>query len=290
MSPDAYCREKAAASGSSFYYSFLYLRDPMRAAMMALYAFCREVDDVVDECSDADLAARKLDWWEAEIERLHIGMPSHPVTLALAPHVRRLNLPIGRFHAVLDGMRMDLMVQRYPDEAALWVYLDRVAGAVGQLAARIFQGSNDNWSESLDHYAIALGRGLQWINIIRDVGEDARRGRLYLPQQRLREAGIQEDRLMSCQAEPELERLLSRAATAARGSMSEAFRHLPPEARRAQRPGLIMAAIYHDLLICIEEDGFQVMHQRVSITPLRKLFLAWRTWLFAAPPRLRPIA
>ncbi|MEY3105599.1 MAG: hypothetical protein RJA72_1631 [Pseudomonadota bacterium] len=286
MSPEAYCREKAATSGSSFYYSFLYLRDPMRAAMMALYAFCREVDDVVDECSDADLAARKLDWWEEEIERMHMGEPSHPVTLALAPHVKRLSLPLGRFHAVLDGMRMDLMIQRYPDEPALWVYFDRVAGAVGQLAARIFQGSTSAWSDELDHYAIALGRGLQWINIIRDVGEDARRGRLYLPQQWLSDANVQEDRLMACIADPGLEQVLNRASAAARRSMREAFEYLPSGACRAQRPGLIMAAIYHDLLICIEEDRFQVMNQRISITPLRKLYLAWLTWLFARPPRL----
>jgi phytoene synthase len=181
---------------------------------------------------------------------------------------------------------MDLMIQRYPDEPALWVYFDRVAGAVGQLAARIFQGSTSAWSDELDHYAIALGRGLQWINIIRDVGEDARRGRLYLPQQWLSDANVQEDRLMACIADPGLEQVLNRASAAARWSMREAFEYLPSGACRAQRPGLIMAAIYHDLLICIEEDRFQVMNQRISITPLRKLYLAWLTWLFARPPRL----
>jgi phytoene synthase len=286
MSPDVYCREKAAASGSSFYYSFLYLREPMRAAMMALYAFCREVDDVVDECSDADLAARKLDWWEGEVNQMALGKPSHPVTIALAPHVRALELPVGRFHAVLDGMRMDLMLRRYPDEAALWVYLDRVAGAVGQLAARIFHANPGSWSEALDSYAIALGRALQWINIIRDVGEDARLGRLYLPQQWLVDAALAEDSIIACRADVNLAPVLQRAALAARQAMFQAFEHLPSAARRAQRPGLIMAAIYHDLLVCIEEERFQVMHQRVSITPLRKLYLAWRTWLLARPPRL----
>ncbi|NCZ59793.1 MAG: hypothetical protein EBX71_06620 [Betaproteobacteria bacterium] len=156
VSPEAYCREKAAASGSSFYYSFLYLRDPMRAAMMALYAFCREVDDVVDECSEADIAARKLDWWEQEIQAMSQNQASHPVTLALGPHVERLQLPIGRFRAILDGMRMDLMVRRYPDEAAVWVYFDRVAGAVGQLAARIFQGSSKAWPRQYDSNCSAV--------------------------------------------------------------------------------------------------------------------------------------
>ncbi|NDA53236.1 MAG: squalene synthase HpnD [Betaproteobacteria bacterium] len=286
MSPEAYCREKAAASGSSFYYSFLYLRDPMRAAMMALYAFCREVDDVVDECSEADIAARKLDWWEQEIQAMSQNQASHPVTLALGPHVERLQLPIGRFRAILDGMRMDLMVRRYPDEAAVWVYFDRVAGAVGQLAARIFQASSKAWIEPLDDYAIALGRGLQWINIIRDVGEDSRRGRLYLPQSWLIEAGLSESKLLRSEFDPALALVLGRAAGAARASMQKAFDLLPPEAYRSQRPGLIMAAIYHDLLQCIEAEGFAVMHQRIAITPLRKLYLAWITWLKAKPPGL----
>lgn len=289
MTPEAYCRDKAAASGSSFYYSFMYLRDPMRSAMMALYAFCREVDDVVDECSDTDLAAKKLDWWEREIDAMSKSEASHPVTLALAPHLQRLDLPLGRFHAILDGMRMDLMIRRYPDEAALEVYCDRVAGAVGQLAARIFQGTQSDWTDSLDDYAIALGRGLQWINIIRDVGEDARRGRLYLPQQWLEEASLSESKLLARQTEPALAWVLQRAAQAARSSMKQAFDHLPQSAYRTQRPGLIMAAIYHDLLLCIEEDDFQVMNQRIAITPLRKLFLAWLTWLRAKPPRLSTV-
>lgn len=286
MTPEAYCREKAAGSGSSFYYSFLYLRDPMRAAMMALYAFCREVDDVVDECSDPDLAAKKLDWWEKEIAAMSLGQASHPVTLALTPHWQRLDLPLGRLYAILDGMRMDLHVRRYPDQAALEVYCDRVAGAVGQLAARIFQGDKADWHDALDDYAISLGRGLQWINIIRDVGEDARRGRLYLPQQWLAEAKLSEAKLLAREEQPELVGVLQRAANAARLSMREAFECLPAGDYRSQRPGLIMASIYHDLLLCIEEDRFQVMNQRIAITPLRKLWLAWSTWIRARPPRL----
>ncbi|NDG56746.1 MAG: hypothetical protein EBX56_12530, partial [Betaproteobacteria bacterium] len=160
------------------------------------------------------------------------------------------------------------------------------AGAVGQLAARIFQGSSKAWIEPLDDYAIALGRGLQWINIIRDVGEDSRRGRLYLPQSWLIEAGLSESKLLRSEFDPALALVLGRAAGAARASMQKAFDLLPPEAYRSQRPGLIMAAIYHDLLQCIEAEGFAVMHQRIAITPLRKLYLAWITWLKAKPPGL----
>jgi len=312
MTPDEYCRGKAAASGSSFYYSFVYLRDPTRAAMMALYAYCREIDDVVDEVSDPQIAEKTLAWWEQEVDALYEGRASHPVTRALAAHIRAMHLPKGRFLAILDGMRMDLVVKRYPDEAALMVYFDRVAGAVGQIAARIFaaQGgrspagtgaSPGDFPEPLaghthapeadapawlDRYARHLGRALQWVNVIRDIGEDARRGRIYLPQAWLQEAKLSEHQLIRLQGGEALAPVLARAAQQARCEFALAFAALPDQERRPQRPGLIMAAIYADILKCMEEENFQVLHQRISITPIRKLWLAWRTWLSAAPPRI----
>lgn len=291
MSPQDYCRTKAAASGSSFYYSFAVLRDPMRSAMMALYAFCREVDDVVDEVSDPQVAEKTLAWWEGEIHALYGAQASHPVTLALTPHVQAMALPKGRFLAILDGMRMDLAVRRYPDETALMVYFDRVAGAVGQLAARIFASQRPHAGvpeqEWIDDYARQLGRALQWVNVIRDVGEDARRGRIYLPQAWLQEAGLSEQRLLGLQGAEVLGSVLGRAASQARSGFAQAFRILPPGERRTQRPGLIMAAIYADMLACIEEENFAVLHQRITLTPVRKLWLAWRTWMRAAPPAIR---
>jgi phytoene synthase len=316
LTPEEYCRSKAAASGSSFYYSFVYLRDPTRSAMMALYAFCREIDDVVDEVSDPQVAEKTLVWWEQEIEALYRGLASHPVTRALAAHLRPMELPKGRFLAILDGMRMDLTVRRYPDEASLMVYFDRVAGAVGQLAARIFAAPDQTGVESANHpdrgaslrivdgaelmaeeartaesawrdrYARHLGRALQWVNVIRDVGEDARRGRIYLPQCWLQDAGLSETELLALRDTPALGHVLLRAAHQARFEFSLAFRELPDRERRPQRPGLIMAAIYADILNCIEEERFAVLHQRITITPIRKLWLAWRTWLRARPPEI----
>ncbi|MBM3380303.1 MAG: squalene synthase HpnD [Betaproteobacteria bacterium] len=316
MTPEEYCRSKAAASGSSFYYSFVYLRDPRRSAMMALYAYCREIDDVVDEVSDPQVAERTLAWWEQEIEALFNGQASHPVTRALAAHLAPMGLPKGRFLAILDGMRMDLAVRRYPDEAALMVYFDRVAGAVGQLAARIFAAADRTGMEGASHpgrganfptaegagltveearaaefdwrdrYALHLGRALQWVNVIRDVGEDARRGRIYLPQSWLQDAGLREQELVGLRDTAALGRVLERAAHQARSEFGLAFRELPNRERRSQRPGLIMAAIYADVLKCIEEERFAVLHQRITITPIRKLWLAWRTWLSATPPKI----
>src|SRR4051812_18878641 len=127
MTPDEYCQQKAAASGSSFYYSFLFLPPPRRRAITALYAFCREVDDVVDETHDAGIARTKLAWWRQEVGRVFNGTPQHPVAQALVPVVREFALPEDNFHTVIDGMAMDLAQNRYLDFATLELYCHRVA-------------------------------------------------------------------------------------------------------------------------------------------------------------------
>ena len=177
MTPDEYCQQRAAASGSSFYYSFLFLTPERRRAITAFYAFCREVDDVVDECHDLSLAQTKLDWWRAELHRVYAGTPEHPVGQALAPVVRAFELPEELFAEIIDGMQMDLTQSRYLDYPALELYCHRAAGVVGLLAARIFGYRNPKTRE----YAHELGLAFQLTNIIRDVGEDAMRGRIYLP-------------------------------------------------------------------------------------------------------------
>ncbi|MGE8357128.1 MAG: presqualene diphosphate synthase HpnD, partial [Microvirgula sp.] len=177
MTPDQYCEDKAAKSGSSFYYSFRFLSDDRRRAITALYAFCREVDDVVDETREEQVARMTLNWWRGELAALYAGAPTHPVTRALQPHVQAMDLPQGLFGEIIDGMEMDLDQARYATFADLQRYCHRVAGVVGQLSARIF-GHTD--PRTLD-YAHDLGIAFQLTNIVRDVGEDARRGRIYLP-------------------------------------------------------------------------------------------------------------
>lgn len=281
--PDQYCQEKAAASGSSFYYSFLFLPPPRRAAITALYAFCREVDDVVDECTDAELARTKLAWWRDELGRMKAGQPQHPVTRALAPHVQAYQLDVGAMHEIIDGMQMDLEQNRYLDFEGLRLYCHRAAGVVGLLAARIF-GSHA--PGSTDEYAQRLGLAFQMTNIIRDVGEDARRGRIYLPLEDLRRFGVTPAELLDCRDSPAMTELLAFQAQRARGLYRQAFDLLDPRDYRDQRAGLIMAAIYSTLLDEIERDGFQVLGQRVSLTPIRKFWLAWRTWMRARPPAI----
>ena len=174
MSPDDYCEQKAAASGSSFYHSFRFLPPERRRAIIALYAFCREVDDAVDDTIDAAVARIKLEWWRSQVAAIFGGVPQHPVAQALKPVVKAFQLPQEHFLAVIDGMAMDLDLDRYPDFGLLERYCDRVAGVVGLMSAQIFGYT----VASTRGYARDLGIAFQLTNIIRDVGEDARRGRI----------------------------------------------------------------------------------------------------------------
>ncbi|MBL8383873.1 MAG: presqualene diphosphate synthase HpnD [Burkholderiales bacterium] len=276
MTPDEYCQQKAAASGSSFYYSFLFLPPERRRAIVALYAYCREIDDVVDETADENLARVKLAWWRSELAETYAGRPTHPVTLALAPHVEPYGLSRERLEAILDGMEMDLLQTRYLDFRALERYCHLVAGIVGLCAADIFGRTDDRTSE----YAAALGLAFQLTNIIRDVGEDARRGRVYLPVNELQQFNVPVADILNARYSENFTRLMTFQFERAEATYERALAALPDADRRAQRPGLIMAAIYRALLEEIRRDGFQVLHQRTSLTPIRKLWLAWKTWTF----------
>ena len=273
MSPDKYCESKVAESGSNLTAAFKILDPDRRAAINALYAFCREVDDVVDECSEPQLAAIKLSWWKTELDRLFDGQPQHPVTHALHDRIAQYALPQDPFRAIIAGVEMDLTQNRYATWTDLDLYCDRVAGAVGLLSARIFGPVS---SATLD-YALTLGRALQYTNIIRDVGDDARKGRIYLPAEAMQQAAVDAASILRFENTPSLSLLLTDMARRAHALYDQAIDQLPATERRAQRPGLMMAAIYRDLLRLVESESFQIMHQRISVAPARKLWLAWRT-------------
>ena len=277
MTPDQYCQERAAGSGSSFYYSFLFLEPRRRQAITALYAFCREVDDVVDECPDAALARTKLDWWRGEIANLYVGRPSHPVTQALAGSLKEFHLPQEQLLEIIDGMEMDLEQARYADFKALHLYCYRVASVVGLLAAEIF-GYRERQTLK---YAHDLGLAFQLTNIIRDVGEDARRGRVYLPQDELARFGVSEADLLQANYSDNFRHLMEFQVERAQATYRQAFALLPAADRKAQRAGLIMAAIYRATLDEIVRDNYRVLDQRISLPPLRKLWLAGKTWISA---------
>jgi phytoene synthase len=274
MNPHDYCQDKAAASGSSFYYSFMFLSPERRRAITALYAFCREVDDVVDECHDPSLAQTKLDWWRQEVGRIYAGTPTHPVGLALQDVLGRFDLAQEQLLEIIDGMAMDLMQTRYLDFKGLQLYCYRVASVVGLLAVEIF-GHQDRQTLA---YAHDLGIALQLTNIIRDVGEDARRGRIYLPIEDLQRFKVPAKDILEARYSDAFRELMAFQAQRAETFYDQAFAKLPAIDRASQRPGLVMAAIYRTLLREIAADGFQVLDRRTSLTPLRKVWLAGSTW------------
>lgn len=275
MNPHDYCQDKAAKSGSSFYYSFMFLPPERRRAITALYAFCREVDDVVDECHDVSLAHTKLDWWRQEIARVFGGAPTHPVGHALQDVTGEFSLPQEQLLEIIDGMAMDLQQTRYLDFKGLQLYCYRVASVVGLLAAEIF-GYTDRQTQK---YAHDLGMAFQLTNIIRDVGEDARRGRIYLPIEDLQRFNVPANDILEARYSDNFRELMAFQTARAEQFYDQAFASLPAVDRKSQRPGLVMAAIYRTLLKEIARDGFLVLDRRTSLTPVRKVWLAGWTWM-----------
>jgi phytoene synthase len=273
MTPEQYVQAKAAASGSSFYYAFLFLAPPRRAAITAFYAFCREVDDIADDVSDPGIAATKLAWWQGEVAVTFSGQPSHPAMKALLPHVRTYGIEPTHLLAVIEGCQMDLDRTRYLDFAGLARYCDLVAGVVGEVAANIF---GRTLASTVD-YAHRLGLAMQLTNIVRDVGDDARRGRIYLPVAELQQFDVKAAEILERAYSDRFTALMRFQAERAHRVYDEAFALLGEADRRAQKPGLMMANIYRTLLREIEADDFRVLHQRVSLTPIRKLWIAMQT-------------
>ena len=272
MTPAQYVQDKAAASGSSFYYAFLFLPAPKRAAITAFYAFCREVDDVVDDMVDASIAQTKLAWWQSEVAKSFAGQPSHPVMQALMPLAADFKIEQRHLQAVIEGCQMDLTQTRYLDYPGLQRYCHLVAGIVGEVAAGIFGQTQPQTTA----YAHKLGQALQLTNIIRDVGEDALRGRIYLPVNELQQFEVKVHEILKRTYSDNFTALMRFQAQRAQGLYDEALALLPGEDLRAQKPGLMMASIYRSLLREIEADNFQVLHQRIRLTPLRKMWLAWK--------------
>src|SRR5512143_940190 len=273
MTPDDYFQQRAVCSGSSFYYSFLFLPPEQRRAITALYAFCREVDDVVDECRDSSVARTKLAWWRSEVSRLYLGDPQHPVTQALLETIKRYNLAQEHLQEIIDGMEMDLDQTAYASFKDLSLYCYRVASVVGLLSAEIF-GFEDRQTLK---YAHDLGMAFQLTNILRDVKEDVARGRVYIPTDEMSQFGVTLNDLREGKMHEGMRKLLQFQANRARHYYDSAFNRLPEVDRYRQRSGLIMAAIYLTTLDRIEALGLPVLQRRVSLPLLRKLWIAWRT-------------
>ena len=276
MTPSQYCQQKAKSSGSSFYYSFAFLPKDKREAITALYAFCREVDDVVDECSDYQVAKIKLAWWRNEIEGMYANNPQHPVSKALILYIHTYNLAKEHFLEIIDGMEMDVNFNRYEDFKQLQLYCYRVASVVGLLTASIFGYQN----RATLKYAHDLGMAFQLTNIIRDVGEDARMGRIYLPLDELKKAKVTEDDILHSRQTPQFKELMDYQIERAESYYDKALRELPAEDKKTQKTGLMMASIYRTLLREIKAYGAEkVLSSKISLGKFHKLSLAFRVWL-----------
>lgn len=274
MDPQTYCNQKAYQSGSSFYYSFLFLPKPKKEAMLALYAYCREIDDVVDEIKDPLVASKTLTWWHDETERLFHGSPQHPVTKALKLHMQAIAWPKSLFFDLLVGMHTDLQDPYFETFQELEHYCYCVAGSVGILSTYIFSFQNPSTLE----YAKHLGTCLQLINIVRDLGEDLRRNRVYLPEEDLQHFKLSRQKLLNLEySAADLQPLLILQANRARNFYHLAMHHLSKQDRKQQKAGLIMANIYLELLHLLEKEKFDVLTKKIKLTPLKKFWIAWQT-------------
>ena len=275
MTPNAYCQQKVAQSGWSFSLAFLKLTPQKRQAMNALYAFCREADDAVDDAPSPSAAKAALEAWQSELDKLYKGAPSHLVTQALLPVVADFSLPKACFDELLLGMAMDIEPTTYPDFAALRLYCYRAAGVVGLLSARIFGFQNENTL----HYAEHLGIALQLTNILRDLKEDKERARDYLPSDELLQFSLSPEAILSGAVfkEPQaFANFLTYQIQRAEQFYDTAFALLPKEDKKAQSPGLFMAEVYRALLRQIAQktnvnNPFFVLKKRARLTALQKL-------------------
>jgi phytoene synthase len=282
VQPLDYCRQKAAESRSSFLAAFRFLPQRRQDAMTVLYAFCRELDDVVDDCTDMQVAQTTLNWWRADLAKVFDGgAPEHPVCRALQGVVAEFALPHDELAEIIEGMQMDLTRARYANFAELQLYCHRVAGVVGRLITRILGFSRP---ETLN-YADKMGLALQLTNIIRDVGEDARNGRIYLPMEDLQRFDVPAQTIMQAAPTPQFAELMAFQIARARAIYREALALLPAADKKAQKMGLILAAIYYALLNEIERDGAQnVLKYKIAIPGPRKKRIALKTWLFGFKP------
>jgi 15-cis-phytoene synthase len=272
MSPDEYCADKAAQRGSSLFYAVLRLPPEKRLAVIAVHAFRREVEDVAAECSDPALGATRLEWWRQQLGAAYDGAPQHPVARALQPVVRMYRLPEACFQEIIEGVAADLAAPRYPDFGALAEYCHRIGAVPNEITAGIL-----GYQEALTVACVReLGLAARMSRIVRDIGRDARRNRIYLPADEMRRFSVTPADLLHQRYSERFQKLAEFQIERIEGRFAKALSDFPAVDRRAQRPILALAAIGRTLLAEIRADGCRVLDRHTSLTPLRKLWIAWR--------------
>ena len=273
MTPDDYCYNLAAPPGSDFRYSLLGLPLARRQALIAVKAFELEVTQIVDQCQDSSVGRAKLDWWRDEIGRLFVGKPQHPVTVALQPHVSAFNLPEEYFREIADGAAMDVDDGAYPSFSELSLYAHRRGSIPALLAAEILNYRNRRGTPRFAHDA---GTMLLLLEFLYEVRRYAQLGRVYLPEDEMQRYDVRPSDLLAAQTPERLRRLFAAQAERIRDAHQRALRQLPDEDRYAQYPVLIRLELALALLAEIAEDGYRLLERRIQLTPVRKLWLAWR--------------
>ena len=273
-----YCTALTKKSGSNFYYSFLFLPRRRRQAMYTVYAFCKEVDNAVDEPPPASNPQEELTRWRRELAAAYDGTPTFPVTISLAEHAKRLHIPKVYFEELIKGVEMDLTASRYKTFEDLSLYCYRVASVVGLICLHVFGAT----SARAQDYAVDLGMAFQLTNIVRDISADTAQGRIYLPQEDLRKFGCTETAILERQSSPALRELIAFEATRARAyyvKAAAAFSALPSKERRALTVAEIMRAVYSKILARIERPDYQVFGERARLPTNHRLAIAAGVWL-----------
>jgi phytoene synthase len=274
-----FCREVTRKSASSFYYALRFLPPARRKALYAVYAFCRAVDDAVDEVTPADAADLVVEW-RSELERCYRGAPLHPVTVALAASLEQFPIPKAALGAVIDGVEMDLVKHRYATFAELELYCWRVASAVGLASIEVFGYTNPAARE----YAVDVGLALQLTNILRDISEDAERGRIYLPAEDLETFGVPLQDLLRGVYNRRFCALMQFESERARGYYRSAAAKLPREDAASLRPAEVMRRTYEAVLDRIVEERYFVFGRGLGLSRGRKAALAASMWVGSLRP------
>lgn len=269
---DDYCQQKAALPGSSAYYALRQAPLAVQPRLTALFALRRELEETVKETSDPTVGHTKLAWWQKELAALAAGQPSHPVTKALAAHHPSISTEIDALRTLVDGYGMDLEQSRYLDLANLQRYLAKVGGGFAALVAR----ASTAQPAGPQPWADAVGHALMLAQFVQELGNDARHGRIYLPIDELQRFNVTAADLLNRRYSPAFTELLAFQTARARDALSAAEAAIPPSERRTQRTLRAQIALARTLLDEIERDGYQVLHQRIALTPIRKLWIAWR--------------
>ncbi|RDU99152.1 presqualene diphosphate synthase HpnD [Trinickia dinghuensis] len=269
---DEYCAQKAAPAGSSAYYALRQAPMARQPYLTALFALRRELEETVKDTSDPTIGRTKLAWWQKETAALAAGQPTHPVSHALAAHCGDIEAEAPMLRTLVAGFEMDLDQARYLDFANLTRYIERVGGAFAGAIAR----ATAREPRHADAWAGALGNGLMLAQFVQDLGNDARYGRIYLPIDELQRYGVTAAEIINRKYGSAFSELMRFQTNRARETLQAAQAGIPATERATQRTLRAQTAMALALLDEIERDNFQVLHQRIALTPIRKLWIAWR--------------